>query len=75
VPKKSSQQIGFFAHKPLSCKTNKTTGCNYFAPLRSHIPTLLQKLAMPFPALKATIVLSVFARSLPADGELKVIGF
>ncbi|MDB5146365.1 MAG: hypothetical protein JWQ57_385 [Mucilaginibacter sp.] len=25
VPKKSSQQIGFFAHKPLPCKTNRTT--------------------------------------------------
>jgi hypothetical protein len=31
---------------------------------------LLQKLAMPFPALKATIVLPDFARSLPADGKI-----
>ncbi|MDB5149810.1 MAG: hypothetical protein JWQ57_3830 [Mucilaginibacter sp.] len=70
VPKKSSQQIGFFAHKPLPCKTDRTTGCNYFAPLRTRSPELLQKLAMPFPALRATIVLSVFARSLSADGNL-----
>ena len=31
---------------------------------------LLQKLAMPLPALKATIVLPAFARSLPADGSI-----
>jgi hypothetical protein len=30
---------------------------------------LLQKFAMPFPALKATIVLPDFVRSLPADGN------
>jgi hypothetical protein len=29
----------------------------------------MQKLAMPFPALKATIVLPAFARNLSADGE------
>jgi hypothetical protein len=31
---------------------------------------LLQKLAMPLPALKATIVLPAFTRSLPADGRV-----
>ncbi|MFS2190463.1 hypothetical protein ACCC92_27575, partial [Mucilaginibacter sp. Mucisp84] len=60
-----SQQIGFFARKALPCKPGRTTGCNYFA-LTSPAP-LLQKLAMPFPALLATIVLPAFARSLPAD--------
>jgi hypothetical protein len=51
----------------LPCKPGRTTGCNYFALLRTHPPELLQKLAMPFPALKATIVLPAFTRSLPAD--------
>ena len=54
VTKKSSRQIGFFAAlaspKPslaLPCKAGRTTGCNYFALLRSLLAPLLQKLAMP----------------------------
>jgi hypothetical protein len=31
---------------------------------------LLQKLAMPLPGLKTTIVLPAFTRSLPADGNI-----
>jgi len=79
VTKKSSRQGGFFAARPspaclslpLPCKASRTTGCNYFAPLRPLVPWLLQKLAMPLQPHKATIVLPAFARSLPADGRGK----
>jgi hypothetical protein len=50
-------------------QNSQNHGCNYFAPLRPQFPPLLQKLAMPFPSLRATIVLPVFTRSLPADGK------
>jgi hypothetical protein len=71
----SSQQGGFFAARPLPipipeplpCKPARTTGCNYFAPLRPLKPLLLQKLAMPSPTHKPTIVLPGFAQSFPAD--------
>jgi len=66
-PKNQVSREASFPHRPLPCKPGRTTGCNYFSLLRTHSPELLQKLAMPFPALKATIVLPAFTRSLPAD--------
>jgi len=51
VPKKSSQQIGFFAAQAFTLQSNQNHGCNYFAPLHSRLPLLLQKLAKPFPTL------------------------
>jgi hypothetical protein len=55
---------------PLPCKSDKTTGCNLFALLRSLFPSLQQKFAMPRPMLKAIIVLSDFVRSLSAEEKI-----
>src|SRR4051812_29989846 len=55
--------------RPLPCKADRATGCNYFAPRCSHSPSLLQKLAMPHATAQATIVLTAFVRSLSADGK------
>jgi len=77
VPKKSSQQGGFFA---LTHSTTRRAGlcpakrseprAAIILPRFAHTcPTLPQKLAMPLPSLKATIVPPIFARSLPADEE------
>ncbi|MET3503072.1 hypothetical protein ABIC45_004709 [Mucilaginibacter rubeus] len=63
----SSQQGGFFAARAFTCKPARTTGCNYFALLRSLQPLLLQKLAMPFRTRNPRIVLPGFAQSFPAD--------
>jgi hypothetical protein len=68
-PKSQVSRNVSLTRKPSPCKTIRTTGCNYFARLRSLIPKLLQKLAMPLPTHKATIVLPAFARNLPADGD------
>jgi hypothetical protein len=57
-------------HKPLPCKSGKTTGCNLLPRYRSHIATTSAKVAMPFPAHKAIIVLPDFVRSLSADVSL-----
>jgi hypothetical protein len=48
---KSSHPKCFFAALALPCKSGKTTGCNIFA--QSRMPTLMQKVAMPLPTLKA----------------------
>jgi hypothetical protein len=74
VTKKSSQQIGFFAHRPLPCKPGRTTAAIILPRFAPAFPAFLQKLAMPFPALKATIVLPAFTRSLPADGNIHIMG-
>ena len=74
VPKKSSQQIGFFARMPLPCKSGRTTAAIILPCCARTFPTLLQKLAMPLPALKASIVLPAFTRSLPADGSIHITG-
>jgi hypothetical protein len=52
----SSQQGGFFAAhpvpmpiaEPLPCKPARTTGCNYFAPLRPLKPSFCKNLLCPF---------------------------
>ncbi len=58
---KGLQQKGFFAHTlpksaawPLPCKTNRTTGCNYFAPIRlspASAKTCYAPCSRTFPAL------------------------
>jgi hypothetical protein len=89
VPKKSSQQGGFFAAqgKPHPKSLSKKEGLKKVSPFGGDLegasqaaiilpccartfPMLLQKLAMPFLTRKATIVLPVFARSLPADENI-----
>ncbi|WP_377021477.1 hypothetical protein [Mucilaginibacter angelicae] len=58
--------------RPLPCKPGRTTGCNYFALLRSHFPNASAKTCYAPAAAQATIVLPAFARSFPADGEEKM---
>ena len=78
VPKKSSQQIGFFALTHSTARRAGLCPAKRSEPRAAIIlpryarafPMLLQKLAMPLPALKATIVLPAFIRSLPADGSI-----
>jgi hypothetical protein len=89
VPKKSSQQKGFFAAqgKPHPKSLSKREGLKKVSPFGGDLegasraaiilprcarafPMLLQKLAMPFPVHKATIVLPAFIRSLPADENI-----
>ncbi|HEX8021583.1 hypothetical protein [Mucilaginibacter sp.] len=43
VSKKSSQQIGFFAHNAFTLQSGQNHGCNYFAPLRSRFPNASAK--------------------------------
>jgi hypothetical protein len=47
VTKKASPEMLLCRTRPLPCKAGRTTGCNYFALLRSRNPELQQKLAMP----------------------------
>jgi hypothetical protein len=61
------QQIGFFAAQAFALQTGQNHGLQLFC--SAALPMLLQKLAMPIPAHKATIVLPAFTRSLPADGN------
>ncbi|UOE48501.1 hypothetical protein MTO98_29265 [Mucilaginibacter sp. SMC90] len=68
VPKKSSQQIGFFAHRPLPCKSGRTTAAIILPCTR--FPNASAKTCYALPAPKVTIVLPVFTRSLPADGNI-----
>ena len=75
VSKKSSQQIGSFAAQAFAPQIGQNHGCNYFALLRTRSPLLLQKLAMPLPALKANIVLPAFARSLTADRNILYLSY
>jgi hypothetical protein len=71
VSKKSSQQIGFFAAQAFALQRGQNHGLQLFCPAALALsPSLLQKLAMPLPTLKATIVLPAFTRSLPADGNI-----
>jgi hypothetical protein len=70
VSKKSSQQIGFFAHKAFALQIGQNHGCNYFAPLRTRFPNASAKTCYALPELKAGTVLPAFTRSLPADGNI-----
>jgi hypothetical protein len=51
-------------------QTGQNRGCNYFALLRTRFPNASAKTCYALPALKATIVLPDFARSLSADGNI-----
>jgi len=55
----------------LPCKPGITTGCNYFALLRSLVVPASAKTCYAPTAAQAGIVLPAFVRSLPADGKEK----
>ena len=71
VSRKASLPAGLRTtpHSAFALQTRQNHGLLNFALLRSLVAPLLQKVAIPLPALKATIVLPAFARSFPADGK------
>ena len=69
VTKRSSQQKCFFAAPGLARKSVRTTGCNYFAQLRTHNSTSSAKTCYAPSTAQAIIVLPAFARSCSADGK------
>jgi hypothetical protein len=64
-PKIKSAEMFLCRTWPLQNKTDRTTGCNYFA--RSPYHRFCKNLLCPIPTHKATIVLPAFARNLSAD--------
>jgi hypothetical protein len=72
--KKSSQPtLASLPHRAFALQINQNHGCNTLPYYRSRCPLLLQSLLMPFPALRASIVLPDFGRSWSADGVVQLM--
>jgi hypothetical protein len=58
----------FLPHRPLPCKTGRITGCNILPHFVRTIPSLQQKITMPFPRLKANLFCLFSSKAVPLTG-------
>jgi hypothetical protein len=73
VTKKAVTRNASLPHIAFALQTRQNQGCNYFAPLRSHISQRFSKNLLCPTTAQATIVLPAFARSCSADGKKKIL--
>ena len=74
VTKKSSQQIGFFAHDAIALQAVRTTGWKSLTPLRAR-PRLCNRFRNALTTAQPTIFLPAFVRSFLLTGEEEEMKF